>query len=69
MLGTGVLLPFVFAVLVEEHSSLLSPNSIFDLPSGNPAQSEEFECPRYWSNFRFNRKDIMASMAAAPGWN
>lgn len=29
---------------------------------------ETFQCPKYWSQFHFKKKDIFASMAAAPGW-
>ena len=33
-----------------------------------PVTLETFQCPKYWSNFHFKKKDILASVAAAPGW-
>merc|ERR1712039_87020 len=32
-----------------------------------PVTLETFQCPKYWSNFHFKKKDILASVAAAPG--
>jgi len=39
-----------------------------DAPPPPPVPLETFQCPKYWSNFHFKKKDILASVAAAPGW-
>jgi hypothetical protein len=48
----------------QQHPAHAAPTH----PEGTVAAPEEFQCPKYWSNFRFKRSDILASMAAAPGW-